>query len=60
MTMGNCTLNRSSASNFVIHAALGWSGHIGRYSLQLKIIKIDPLGLTTGLFDLIIGSGRFF
>ena len=27
--------------------------------MQLKILKIDPPGLTTGLFDLRIGSGVF-
>ena len=27
--------------------------------MQLKIFKIDPPGLTTGLFDLSIGSGVF-
>ena len=28
-------------------------------SMQLKIFKIDPPGLATGLFDLRIGSGVF-
>ena len=31
----------------------------GAFPLELKIVKIDPPGLTTTLFDLRIGSGGF-
>ena len=40
-----------------------WSGVEWLYrenSMQLKILKIDPPGLTTGLVDLRIGSGVSF
>merc|ERR1712194_959334 len=60
MTLSSWETHTSTTSESESPRVEPWSGVELLYrgnSMQPKIFKIDPPGLTTGLFDLRIGSG---